>query len=127
MKLATTTQISFRTISIATALALFAILALAFVLFQARYLLLGPQVTLIDPPTIQQNERQITLTGTARNISHLWLNDRQIYTDQTGTFTETVVLENGYTVITLRAEDRYGRTATVAHPVSYTAATFAQQ
>ncbi len=34
---------------------------------------------------------------------------RKIYTDKDGYFKEALVLENGYTVATLQAEDRYGR------------------
>ena len=40
---------------------------------------------------------------------HITLNGRQIFTDKNGNFKEALVLENGYTVATLRAEDRYGR------------------
>ena len=102
-------HITFRTVVKLSAFAVLAICVLGYVLFQARYLIIGPQITLTEPPNLLQNERYVTLTGTAYNISRLWLNDRPIYTDAQGNFKETVVLENGYTITTLRAEDRYGR------------------
>lgn len=95
-----------------------------YTLFQARYLIMGPQIVLIEQPPFLNNERQIHFSGTAFNITHLWLNDRQIYTDADGNFTEALVLENGYTVATLRAEDRYGRITTVRQPLVYVPASF---
>ncbi len=94
-------------------------LLLVYVLFQARYLIGGPQITLDGPLPTATNERAITLTGSAFNISRLWLNDRQIFTDPDGTFAHLFVLENGHTVATLRAEDRYGRQTVVSHDFVY--------
>jgi hypothetical protein len=99
---------------------------LLFIIFQARYLIVGPRIVLDEVITGPQNERQIFLTGTAFNISRLWLNDRQIYTDTEGHFNEALILENGYTIATLKAEDRYGRMTTVTSPLVYAPASFAQ-
>lgn len=88
-------------------------------LFQARYLINGPQITLDEPLPIATNKRTVTLTGTTANIARIWLNDRQIFTDPEGRFAELLVLENGPTIATLRAEDRYGRTVRVPRPFVY--------
>lgn len=90
--------------------------------FQARFLIIGPEIVLENEPSVQQNERIITLSGTARNITHLWLNDRQIYTDENGHFKEALVLGNGYTITTLKAKDRYGRETKVVRSFVYTPA-----
>ncbi len=95
-----------------------------YALFQARFLITGPQIALINEPELQQNERRVFLEGTAYNISRLWLNDRQIFTDARGNFREALILENGYTVSTLRAEDRYGRNTTISRSYVYTPASF---
>jgi hypothetical protein len=84
------------------------VLFLVYVLFQARFLLAGPQIFVQQLPNTQ-SERLIMLQGQARNIVHITLNGRQIYTDKDGNFKEALVLENGYTVATLQAQDRYGR------------------
>jgi hypothetical protein len=102
------------------------VLVLLFVIFQARFLIIGPQIVLKNSFTGPQNERQVELSGTAYNISRLWLNDRQIYTDTEGNFKEALILENGYTIATLKAEDRYGRTTTVTRDLVYAPASFAQ-
>lgn len=79
-----------------------------YVLFQARFLLAGPQIFVTEAPTASE-ERQVVLEGQAKNIIRMSLNGRQIFTDKHGYFKEALVLENGYTVATLQAEDRYGR------------------
>jgi hypothetical protein len=100
------------------------VLTIGFVVFQSRFLITGPRIVLIPPAEGPQNNRQITLVGDAYNISRLWLNDRPIYTDAKGRFEEALVLENGYTVATLRAEDRYGRTTKISTPLVYVPASF---
>ena len=100
-------------------IAVVTLLMLGFVMFQARFLITGPRIVLDDLPDGPYNTQQITISGDAYNISRLWLNDRPIYTDAKGRFEEALVLENGYTVATLRAEDRYGRTTRVSTPLVY--------
>jgi hypothetical protein len=116
--------IAFRTILKITGITIGLLFILVYVIFQARFLIIGPQITITDSPTIQQNERRIFLAGFTHNISHLWLNDRPIYTNAEGEFKEALVLENGYTIATLRATDRYGRETIIAQPLVYIPASF---
>lgn len=81
----------------------------SYVLFQARHIIEGPLITLDAEPTHMQSGTTVTLVGTAENITTLSLNGRTIFTDDQGHFEETVVLPVGYTVVTLTAQDRYGR------------------
>jgi hypothetical protein len=100
---------TFRTLLIYGCIAVCSVVFIVYVLFQARFLIAGPQIFVQDLPS-PQSERRIVLQGEARNIVHITLNGRQIYTDKDGNFKEALVLENGYTVATLVAQDRYGRT-----------------
>lgn len=118
--------IAFRTILKFVGLSIGLLLILAYLVFQARFLIMGPQIILTEIPNIQQNQRAVFLVGETHNISHFWLNDRPIYTDAKGKFKETLILENGYTIATLRAEDRYGRETTVVQPLIYIPASFVQ-
>lgn len=93
--------------------------ALTYVLFQARFLIEGPTVTLSPEPDIIHHERQIVLAGVAENITAITLNGRSIMTSETGVFNEPIVLENGYTVIRIEARDRFGRTAAVERSFVY--------
>ena len=91
-----------------------------YITFQARFLIAGPQITLINEPASVQNSPTVTLSGTAHNIAKITLNDRQIFTDQSGYFSEALVLENGYTIATIKAVDRYGRKTSVVRSFVYT-------
>ncbi len=97
-----------------------------YIFFQARFLVAGPQISLTEEPGIAHNSRVITLVGNAHNITHLWLNDRQIFTDENGNFREALVLENGYTIATLKARDRFGRETRVERPFVYKPASFSK-
>lgn len=121
-----TTPFTFRTIVLTVVGIMAGLLAIGLLIFQARYLLIGPQIVLFNEITEPQNERVVTLTGSARNISRLWLNDRQIFTDPTGNFSEAVVLENGQSIVTLRATDRFGRVKTIEQRIVYAPASFYQ-
>lgn len=116
--------IHFRTVVKLSVLSVFLFLALIYVSFQGRHLIIGPQIILSEVPAKVQNQKQIFLTGKTYNISRLWLNDRTIYTDTDGNFNEPLILENGYTVATLRAVDRYGRETTVAEGFVYQPVSF---
>ena len=111
--------LTFRRLVQITAVSLLVGAALVYVVFQARYVLIGPRIVLLNDSAIIQANRQITLSGSTHNISRLWLNDRPIYTDPQGNFNEALVLENGYTIATLRASDRYGRTTTISREFVY--------
>ena len=126
MKFPTTERYSFRSLIKYWLIVLVSILMLSFIIFQARFLIMGPQITLKEIPSNPLNDRHITLKGTAHNISRIWLNDRPIYTDAEGSFEEAIVLENGYTIATLRAEDRYGRMTTVTKELVYVPASVIQ-
>jgi hypothetical protein len=117
-------SLTFRTVVKFMIFSIGAILILLYLIFQARFLIIGPRVILIEELDVPQNERQIFLTGNAYNISRLWLNDRQIYTNAQGNFKEALVLENGYTIATLRAEDRYGRETMITRSFVYAPVSF---
>lgn len=96
-----------------------ALLLVLYGLFQARFLLQGPVVEFSALPDQVQHERVVRIEGIAQNIVTIELNDREIYTDKNGYFNEAVVLENGYTITTIKAHDRYGRTRSYAHSFVY--------
>lgn len=92
---------------------------LAYGVWQARFLIVGPAITVSEPPSIVQNDRTVMVSGTAKNATGLFLNGRPIVTDQSGAFTEAVILENGHTVVSIDAHDRYGRATHWEQPFVY--------
>lgn len=101
-------------------IAIMVILFCAYVVFQARFIISGPQIKITDSLSVIQNERQITLIGTAENITRITLNGRNIVTDQAGHFSEQIVLENGYNIVSIEAHDRYGRIKVLEREFVYT-------
>jgi hypothetical protein len=121
----TTTHFPWRSLALAALLTFGGLLVVLYLIFQARFLILGPQLTLEPTHPGRHNQREVLLRGTAANITRLWLNDRQIFTDRAGNFEEAVILENGYTIMTLAAEDRYGRRTEIRREFVYHPSTFA--
>lgn len=73
-------------------------------------LLAGPVVT-IDTPTANETIKSslIILAGHAERIATLTLNGRQIFTDGSGDFRESLLLFPGYNIIVIEAHDKFGR------------------
>ena len=87
--------------------------------WQSRHLITGPELTIVAEPEVVQSGRVIMLSGVAENVTSLTLNGRPIMTDRAGNFTEGIVLENGYSVVSLDARDRFGREVHWETPVVY--------
>lgn len=96
------------------------VLFLGYATYQARNLIQGPSITLMNELGTIQPERGVILTGIAKNIVVLRLNGREIHTNEEGLFEHTVTLESGYTILTLEAEDRYGRQTYITRSFVYT-------
>ncbi|MEZ4103748.1 MAG: hypothetical protein R3B60_00490 [Candidatus Paceibacterota bacterium] len=115
-------QLEFRDVLKITAYIVVIAIFSVYVVFQARFIITGPQITINTELPTQNTSRVIELSGTTKNITHLWLNDRQIFTDEKGNFKENLVLENGHTITTLKAKDRYGRETELVRSFVYTPA-----
>lgn len=87
---------------------LLALVIIGYSTLQAWKIIQGPVIEIYSP----ENGRTFTQTlieveGRAKNISHLNLNDRPIFTDKTGYFKEKILLSPGYNVIKLDATDKF--------------------
>ena len=94
-------------------------LFVGYIIYQARFLLIGPVITLTHVPHAVQTERIVRISGEAYNITAITVNDRPVVTTETGYFEVPVVLENGYTVVSIAAQDRYGRSTSTELPFVY--------
>lgn len=80
--------------------------------YQARFVALGPRLAFTSHTNgTTSAEALILLEGTAKNVSHLSLNGRQIFTDREGLWSERFLLSQGPNIMTLRAKDRFGHEA----------------
>jgi hypothetical protein len=93
-----------------TAIVIFALVIAGYALFQMQDLLQGP-VVVIQTPTngSPATESLITIKGSAENAVFIRLNDQQIFVDKEGLFVEQLLLSYGYNIITVWAEDKFGR------------------
>ncbi len=86
------------------------IVIITYSFFASRDLLMGPQINIISPENGSVvTEPLVVIHGTTKNINSISLNDRPIFIDQEGRFGEQLLLAPGYTILTLRAKDRFGR------------------
>ena len=56
------------------------------------------------------DSKLLTLTGNAPHTSRFTVNGREILLDKNGDFTDTLLLQEGYTILDMEASDRFGRT-----------------
>lgn len=112
-------HLNFRTILRAFCITALVVLFVGYVLWQSRIFLAGPTITLAETLPATTSEPVLMIAGTAENIVKITLNGREIMTTADGYFKERVILQNGYTIQTLAATDRYGRVETHSHRVVY--------
>ena len=90
---------------------------------QAKNLIDGPELSLSGMLETVQHTRTVTLHGDTKNIVSIHLNGKEIYTDEDGHFSRSLVLEDGYTIMTLTAKDRFGRSTSLTKEFVYVPAT----
>ncbi len=77
---------------------------------QSREYLRGPVIEIISPANGSTvYESAVHIKGHAHNISYLSLDDREISTDTAGNFDEVLLLAPNYSILVLKARDRFGR------------------
>jgi hypothetical protein len=89
--------------------ALFFILIVLYGFLRSKDLLFGVKiknVNLQDGATMA--ESIIDVSGNAKNAIRLSLDGREISIDQKGNFNETIALNQGYNIIEIEAQDKFG-------------------
>ena len=78
--------------------------------FRAQDYLNGPQITVLAPQNGQTTyDPLLTIRGQTKNIADITLNDRKIFTDKKGVFTEEILLHSGYNIIIVEAADKFNK------------------
>lgn len=96
------------------------ILIVLYAAYQARFLIAGPSLS-IDTPADGETVSSplMTVSGRANNAADLYLNGRQIFTDEYGVFSESLLLHPGHTIIEMHTKDKFGRERTETRDVIY--------
>lgn len=70
----------------------------------------GPRLHITFPPeSYSTTSPLITVIGKAEKAHFISLNDRPIHIDEQGNWSETLLLQPGYTIIKAFVRDRFGR------------------
>ena len=78
---------------------------------QASRLIEGPLITITEP----QNgavvlSKSVSLKGLAKNVVFISLNDQPIFIEESGQFSEQLLLGAGYNIMSLKGRDKFGNT-----------------
>lgn len=86
------------------------LLLIAYSSYQARAFLVGPRIWVENPRDGHLVEDPlVTIEGRSKNIAWISLNDRQIFTDEKGAWSEKLLVSPGLSIMTVKARDRFGR------------------
>jgi len=59
----------------------------------------------------KENSSMVMIKGIAEKAIYITLNGREIFIDKNGNFSETIAILPGFSIITLNARDKFGKTA----------------
>ncbi len=84
----------------------------AYAYYRSKDAIFGITITssVADGATLEN--KLLTITGNAIHASKFTINDRELLLDKNGNYTDTLLLQDGYTILELEASDRFGRTKT---------------
>lgn len=89
---------------------LFLFLILGYSFYQSRNILTGPVIIITEPENGSTVPEQfVKIAGIVKNINKISLDDRSIYVDETGSFSEKLLLSEGYNIVKISAWDKFGK------------------
>lgn len=95
------------------ALVILLVLSLGYIAFEGRNILSGPSLVITSPTKgFVSTDGFVTVSGHAVRVTGTWLNGKPLVRDKNGTFSETLVLPPGGSILTIRANDQFGRKLT---------------
>ncbi len=82
-------------------------------MFNSRFLIQGPRVVVeqvnAETNTIVTQDKTLNLTGIAEHSSFISINGRPITIDESGKFTEKLLLSSEMSIIDIYAKDKFGK------------------
>lgn len=83
---------------------------IAYALFNSRFFIAGPSIVIEEPQNGgMYEEGLITISGKAKRLSSLTINDHPVFMDRQGFFTEKLLLSPGVVIIEVEGRDRFDR------------------
>ncbi len=91
-------------------ISLLLLLLVGYTAYEIQRVAYGPRINITSPKNgALVSDSLVEVTGIAQNIKDISLNDRKIFIDEKGNFSESVLLSYGYNVLTMKASDKFGR------------------
>ena len=88
----------------------FIVFTISYTIFQSKKIITGPVIEIVYPENgYKTNERLIEIKGKAKNISSFKINDALVLIEQNGNFSRKLLLGDGYNIIKVSAEDKFGK------------------
>ena len=88
--------------------------------YEVKKVLYGPKLNINKPLNGDEVSNSLMeISGVAKNIKSITLNDRKIFVDEEGGIKEKILLSYGYNTITFKADDKFGRNTNKTIEVIY--------
>lgn len=78
--------------------------------FRTKDAIFGTTITTSVEDGAVFDSKLLTLTGSVPHAARFTVNGRELLLDKNGDFTDTLLLQEGYTILDMEASDRFGRT-----------------
>ena len=102
-----------KTLIKSTFVALAIMIIVGYTSWETRKVVGGPSIEITSPSDgASLDNSLVTISGVAKNVARISLNDRPIFVDASGQFKEQLLLEPGYNVWQVSGTDKFGRTVT---------------
>lgn len=89
---------------------------------EAEGIIQGPQITIHTPMHgASVSSALVSIEGESHNSTHITLNDRKIYLNEEGVFSEELLLFEGNNTISIKAKDRFDKEVEKVLEVVYNA------
>ncbi len=89
--------------------AVFILFVIAYALYSARHIIIGPKIILFNKENVIMQEGVITISGKIENASELRVNNFKVFVDENGYFRERFFVIGGDNVWVFTAKDKFGR------------------
>lgn len=90
--------------------ALICIIVIGYTYYEARFIINGPELTIFSPQNNAEVEDSLLeIKGSAKNLSSLTINGRQIMITPDGLFTDKLLLLDGYNTIEVKVRNKFGQ------------------
>ena len=91
-------------------ISLVVLILLSYTAYEIQRVVFGPRLSISFPVNgASASSSLMEVSGVAKNINNISIDDRKIFVDEQGNFKEDILLSYGYNAITIKANDKFGR------------------